>query len=211
MVQLCGAKTKAGTPCRRPVSRGRTRCHKHGGKTPRGMALPQTIHGRYSKDLPTRLGERFLASQQDPDLLNLKAEIALLDARLGDLLRRVDSGESGETWRKLKEAYRDLELASRTGDEVAHMLALESMGELIKKGAADAEAWREVQGLVEQRRKLVETERKRLVEMEQLITTDQAMVLVTRLTSAVKRHVHDERILAEIAAEFGTTLEHHGA
>jgi glucans biosynthesis protein len=30
----CGAKTSAGSPCRRPPVRGRTRCRLHGGLSP---------------------------------------------------------------------------------------------------------------------------------------------------------------------------------
>jgi hypothetical protein len=30
----CGAKTRAGTPCRTPPVRGRTRCRMHGGTSP---------------------------------------------------------------------------------------------------------------------------------------------------------------------------------
>ena len=31
---LCGAKTRAGTPCRCPAMKGRNRCLRHGGKSP---------------------------------------------------------------------------------------------------------------------------------------------------------------------------------
>ena len=31
---LCGAKTRAGTPCQRPAIRGRRRCRLHGGLSP---------------------------------------------------------------------------------------------------------------------------------------------------------------------------------
>jgi hypothetical protein len=45
---LCGAKTRAGTPCRRrPTPLGR--CNLHGGKSLKGDAHPRYKHGRYSK------------------------------------------------------------------------------------------------------------------------------------------------------------------
>jgi hypothetical protein len=33
-VSRCGAKTKAGSPCRRPPAHGRKRCRLHGGLSP---------------------------------------------------------------------------------------------------------------------------------------------------------------------------------
>ncbi|MGH6634379.1 MAG: HGGxSTG domain-containing protein [Sphingopyxis sp.] len=34
--RLCGAKNRAGLPCRCPAMRGKARCSKHGGKSPGG-------------------------------------------------------------------------------------------------------------------------------------------------------------------------------
>ena len=200
----CTARSKrTGQPCQRPAMHGKTVCYHHGGKTPRGHALPQTTHGRYSKDLPTRLAARYQASQTDPDLLNLNAEIALMDARLADLLRRVDTGESGQLWRDLKATYTAMEDAQRAKDFAAVARLLSELGALIRHGHSDYAAWADVRTLVDQRRRLVEAERKRLTEMQQLITAEQAMMLVTRLSSAVRRHVDDPRVLAAISAELG--------
>ncbi len=38
----CGAKTRQGTPCRKPALKGRTRCQLHGGRS----TGPKTIEGR---------------------------------------------------------------------------------------------------------------------------------------------------------------------
>ena len=43
----------------------------HGGTTPRGLALPQTRTGRFSKDLPTRLLANYQAAPADPEMLAL--------------------------------------------------------------------------------------------------------------------------------------------
>lgn len=44
----CGAKTRQGHPCRQPVVPGRSRCHYHGGASPRGKDHPRYKHGRYT-------------------------------------------------------------------------------------------------------------------------------------------------------------------
>src|SRR5690349_13713695 len=98
---ICGAKTKTGAPCKgAPMPNGR--CRLHGGKTPSGIASPQYKTGRYSRVLPTRLQSRYDAARTDAALLELRDDISLLDARLEDLLSRVDTGESGVLWASLK-------------------------------------------------------------------------------------------------------------
>ncbi len=44
--RFCGAKTRAGTPCRAPAIRNRARCRMHGGKSP-GRPI---IHGNYCRE-----------------------------------------------------------------------------------------------------------------------------------------------------------------
>jgi hypothetical protein len=45
----CGAKTRAGTPCKRMPSPYRNRCSLHGGKSLSGGGHPNYKHGFYSK------------------------------------------------------------------------------------------------------------------------------------------------------------------
>ncbi len=50
----CGAKTRAGTPCKQPHGwgtdhLGEGRCKLHGGATPRGSNSPHFVHGRRSR------------------------------------------------------------------------------------------------------------------------------------------------------------------
>src|SRR4051812_22336527 len=87
-VKPCGARTRAGHPCRQP-GMANARCRMHGGKTPRGLASPNLVHGRYSKDLPTRLLTRFEEALTDRELLSLRQDVALLDAMLTSKLSQI--------------------------------------------------------------------------------------------------------------------------
>jgi hypothetical protein len=197
-MRLCGAKTKSGGTCKQPALPN-GRCHYHGGRTPSGIASPHYKDGRYSKAIPARLAARYEEAADDPTLLQLGHDVALVDARLADLLNRVDNGESGQLWKKVDEAftqYRRLKGDTRKGPEAFTILS-----DTIEAGVSDYAAWSEISSLLEQRRKLVESERKRLVEMQQMLTIQQAMTLIGSLTGIIRRHVTDRNALAAIQAE----------
>src|SRR5512137_2855467 len=69
---------------------GKEVCRMHGGKSAGGIASPLWKHGRQSKYLPARMRDAYNASLTDKELLELRGEIALVDARITDLLQRVD-------------------------------------------------------------------------------------------------------------------------
>jgi hypothetical protein len=195
----CGARTRAGTPCERaPMPNGR--CHKHGGKTPRGVASTQFVNGRRSKDIPSRLTERYQEALVDDELLALRDDVALIDARLGDVLGRVDSGESGRIWAELGKCVQAYHRpgASDTA-QLKRAEALATIFQLISEGASDYEAWHDVRSLVDQRARLVSNERQRLVQLQQTITVEQAMAMLAAVVSTIKLHVTDEHALASIS------------
>ncbi len=206
MVQCTATSKRTGARCGPQAVTGRATCRHHGGRSPRGLAHPRTKSGRYSKDLPTRLAERYREAAADPDLLALRDEIRLIDARLADVLSTVDTGESGRAWRELKRAHAALVVAQRRGDggrEAAHLGAI---GAIVNAGDADRAAWADDLSLVEARRRLSESEQKRLVAMSQTITAEQAMALVGALVDAVRRHVTDRAVLTALSNDLERVL-----
>src|SRR5581483_3937130 len=207
MAVLCGAKTRAGGTCKQPaLTNGR--CRYHGGKTPHGVKSPHFKHGRYSKYLPTKLAARYTEAAADKDLLELHAEIALIDARLSDVLERIHKGESGTLWEQIGIEFDKFKRAQVIKDTDEARAALAALDRLITEGIADYAAWKEVFELVEQRRKLVESERKRMVEMQQMISMERALILIGAIGETIRRHVADnqsrQRIAADIARLVGS-------
>jgi hypothetical protein len=178
------------------------RCRLHGGLTPVGAALPQFKNGKHSKYMPARLLERYRDGIADPELLSLRSDIALTDARLSDVLERVDTGESGHAWNQAKDAYKLL-MSTKPGDSGIGKIML---GEIINKGLADYAAWHEVGDLLEQRRRLVESEQKRLVAAQQMVTTEQVMTFITAIVDSVRRNVSDQSILNAISLDISKLI-----
>lgn len=198
----CGAKTRAGGTCRQPAMEN-GRCRLHGGMTPRGLASPNFKHGRYSNALPDRLIERYARAASDPNLIVLREDIALVDALMNDILLRLDTGESGRLWRSLREAADRFEAKRRAHDLAGVQVSLDEIISLVRQGDADWASRREVLDHLAERRKLAAEERKRLAELQASITAERAMALIAAVVSIVKGHVHDQAVLASIAADIG--------
>jgi hypothetical protein len=183
----------------------------HGGAALSGMALPQFKTGRYSKVLPTRLLDRYHEALADRDLLALTDEIAVVNARLGELIGQLDSGGQTEKWEAITMALDFCDAAILSKDLQGLQGHLAAMREVVKQGEADGLRWEEIGNWMERARRLRETEQRRLVAMQQMITSEQAMTLVAALTMAVKTHVHDPTALRAINDEFNRTLTTAGA
>src|SRR5690625_616309 len=201
-MKRCGAKTRAGTPCQRYPLAGRERCRLHGGATPRGKDLPQTKTGRWSKDLPTRLAARYHEALKDSRLLELRDELALIDARLSELVAQLDGGEAGAIWADLMKARREF------NDESSRRDAILTMLELIERGAAEWQKWDDVLRTIERRARIAESERRRLVEAQQMISVEQVNVLIAAVSSIIRQHVKDRDALRAISADIGGILSH---
>lgn len=178
----------------------------HGGKSLRGISHPNYTNGAQSRYmLPLRMRESYNNALSDPKLLELKGEIALIHARAVDLVGRVDSGESGHLWKQLAEAYRDLETAEGKAEQLA---ALATLGQLIKRGAADYAAWAEVGREIDRKQRLVESERKRAVELHQTMTLDSIKPWLFETIDFIRKYITDRGQLSEyqriLETRFGT-------
>ncbi len=207
----CGATTRKGGKCQQPqMANGR--CRLHGGKALSGVASPTFKTGRYSKYLPAHLLSDFESAKRDPELVECRHELALVDARFGQLSQRLQSKKDADLWALLSSTFSTLatsfdslsssvEIEDEEGER--HLSettrALESCRSLIKEVRESESTWREIYGLLEQRRKLVETESKRLKDMQQMITAEQAGVLIAAIAEVVKKNVSDRKQLGAIS------------
>src|SRR5688500_13133655 len=162
MATKCTARSKqrGGAPCDAWAMKGRTVCITHGGRSRLGPGSGLYKDGRYSKFLPARMAADYQAAKDDSKLLELRDNIATVDARLIDLFKRVDSGEAGAIWKEAQAAMSRFRDAQAKNNVDAMMLAVTQAERLIGQGAGDYAAWSEIGGLIEQRRRLVDSEQK---------------------------------------------------
>lgn len=183
----CGARNRQGKPCNRPPAQGANRCKLHGGASPKGNALPQTKDGRYSKYLPTRLQARYQDLAQDENLLDLSQNVALIDVRISELAERIDVGDYGAGYTKLKRLHRRLVDAIRqqNTDEIGK--TIRDMGDIIEGGSKDYAVWQQLLQANEQRRRVVTDIEKIRLQGERAVSLTELMLLITRIVSAFER------------------------
>jgi hypothetical protein len=196
-----GTAKQTGAQCGNWKKPGYEVCHIHGGKTPRGVALPQFDHGRFSRSIPARLSQSYEEALTDPKRLELEDELALIVSRNKELLSSLYSGESGELWRRLRTLKRAMDKALRDGNADEQADHFNGMLRLIERGAADVDRWDEFMSNVDQQRRLAESERKRRVEEHQVATTEEILAIMGAVLAIITRHVRDERIRRAIGTD----------
>lgn len=211
MTKRCTATAKStGERCKNPARPGYNVCRFHGAGKIGGPAggRPPT-HGRYSKFLPSDLLDRYQEARNDPELLELRDELALLDVRAQELAGRLTEGGEGARIEAALEALVRARVARRrvqAGEDADQARvdldqALEAIEANLTAANVEARIWEELAVVWEQRRRLVDTERRRLVDLQQYVTAQQALALVRVVVDIVRRHVTDRRTLAAIAAD----------
>jgi hypothetical protein len=200
----------SGRQCGSTPVRGRHYCRKHGGKTPVGLAAPSYKTGRYSKYLPEPLLAAYKASLNDPELLDISDDVALLQTRLFDLLGKGGKGEGGHLWIEAKSAYNKLKQSIQDRDASKTILFMTELGEKLNKGASNHENWKEILHTIEQRERAVERQDKRLVDMNQTMTVDRALALIYQIGQIIRAHVQDRATLLLISNDIAYLIGQPG-
>ena len=198
LMSKCTATSKrTGEPCRAQAMRGKHLCYHHGGKTPTGVEAPVYKHGRYSGELPTRLIARYNAAQIDPNILDQRAEIAVLQSRLSELLQRIDEAEAGHWFKRLNKA-RTRFLAAGTVDKKRERL--DTLLLLIEQGADAWMIWDDIARTMEQHRRLVADQVKSDQAADLLISLEKLMLIFGVIREQIHAHVPSRDARAAIAA-----------
>lgn len=216
IVRLCAGQNDDGEPCGAWARRGSDYCRKHGGNVPSGAQHPNFKHGRYSRlaaAMPSYLREKSEEALEDwESLTDLSDKLSAQEAMLVDLYGKLPTGESGETWRALKEhwaAYEDAErgLATSRGNEKLfdkwesqRVQALESVKYLIAEGAAEWQTREAIGKELDRYTNIAAVETKR----REKAATVQSMFLVKSLLGIIQQYTANEhkgtvqRILAQL-------------
>jgi hypothetical protein len=190
--RLCGAKTRAGTPCKRGCVPDRPRCKLHGGMTPKGAEHCCFKDGRFSRYMPKNLNKAYQAAINDPDVLALTDYIGVLQARYGEILGQLDKAPL-PPYKRILEQVESLDQAADGPDFLDRF---EELKQLARDGAVSVSTqkrcWDQLRALSQEIAHLSLAEHKRRVENRLLVPAAQAVAFVTALGDAVRELVADE-------------------
>jgi hypothetical protein len=151
----------------------------------------------------------------DPELLSLRQYVALFDVKVAEAIDKLKASDAGDYRQNLLSLWEQLEKANaeRIDPDDPHAAdaraakaakvtdALNAIGQTIRDAAVEEEAWREVSAAIKDRMAATAAEYRRLVDLEQVLTIEQAAAFILALHRAVKKTVDDPKIRSEIAAE----------
>jgi hypothetical protein len=194
--KVCGARTRAGAKrpyCQRSPVPGRERCDRHGGKTPAGPLSPHWRGGKRSKYLPVAVARLYREAANDPELLNARGTVALLEARARQLMQRLTTPESMSLWDDLKAAAEALQAAAQKPDAEARagamLAAARRIVEMANRAEADEHTWKDLLKVEVQKLSAQESEWARLKDLRQVATAEEVLAPVRAIAESVARHV----------------------
>lgn len=202
---------RKGHRCLAPARRGRRFCRVHGGNTAAGIAHHHFSNGSTSKYwlVPGAMADAYEAARNNPDLTDLRDHIALTTAQLATLVRDMSSvwDAAGLTqtgpnpkpaWLLLRDGW---EAVLGAKDATSKAVATARFGALVNAGARTDELLAGYMQLMEQLRRLADTQLRREEKLGQFIPVDQVRALARAMGLAVQKHVSDRAVVGRIQAE----------
>lgn len=189
--------------CRRNAYGYSQYCWHHGGRQQLANTLikERNVMGRYGASLPAKYLNAYYEALEEKDNLNQDEEIALLNSRMIELMSRADTGESGALWNEVGKTWKALNAASLVNTRQSKERAAElhvKLDQLIAGGLLDTAVWDEINKLIELKRKVRDTEVKRITKAENVITKNKAEALMGAMVQIILDNVHEDQTLRQI-------------
>lgn len=184
----------------------------HGGHSTAlqsGVNNPNFSSGRHSAVLKegSPIAELYEKARTNPDLLAMTDHLALLEARMQEVLGKSMDNPVPE-WREFVEAVGELEEAFVKGDMKATQVAVTTLHRMVDAGQKWDTTWHQVVDLMDNIRKLADTEVKRKKDLGMMIPIERVMALMAAVGHSVKARVTN---VEEVQAVFRDLARLHGS
>jgi hypothetical protein len=178
----CGCAVKnTGYRCLRVANSAALGCKMHGGSQAKGTSSPQYLHGARSQYLPLRLQAQYQAAVADPDLLSLRQDLGVLEVRIGELLQRLETQESGAAWDQVQALSSKIQGAWDQKIPALIPGYLAQLQELCQGIQGTQEAWGELRAVLRDRVQVATLEHKRLQEVQGTVPIEALLTMLGHL------------------------------
>ena len=190
----CGRKNKqTGYVCSQ-YSLSNGACRQHGGKSLKGIEHPGFKHGATSRYTPRgNLVELYNEAYNRGSYTEGRDGIALTDGMINQVLSEREEA-AGQIFRQLKEEREGVRRANASGEPQKAAGHLNAIFVLIDRGVAADKQRSEVVRLLDHRRKLVDSETRRLEREKQTLTLEQVMMRDAIILEVLKETLNDREL-----------------
>lgn len=211
---VCGAQRSRGRGvCQAVALYPNGRCRVHGGPS---NSVSGANHYNYKdgkrsrlvKALPKRLTEAAQAVLDDPSRLEMTEHLGVLNAMLMDSIGRWE-GDGRELWGEMQRGWERYRAARARGNVEKMQAAMETLEDLADRGYADYLARTESRAIIQDIRQVADTERKRLIDAQLMLSADQVYLFVAQVMEDVNAEVKDKETLGRLQARFAARLGAH--
>lgn len=184
----CIAKKKGSRlQCGNSALPGKPTCRFHGGNTPLGAWHPNYKTGKYCSGLPGRLWPSYQQALQDHELTSVRNELALIDLRLTDLIKKLEKSDGMLNLELLTGLA--AELKRTIPPDTQQYVTVELLEKVAASGWEEKELWEQITDLTENRRKLAETEVRRMTALQQTLPIGKVLGIIQAVAESVRTSV----------------------
>lgn len=177
-------------------------CENHGGPAPsrdwygRGNRIK---NGTNSKFPLLQLASRFQDIQSDARIQSNRPLIQIVQARIVQLLDRLDANETPDRLKRLYELWQAFRNAPNGVEETKNLHLLDKE---FDKVYHDYESWKQIMDAMSLHKDLTAAELKIFKELQAILTAEDAYNMVAQLMAAILKHVDDPKTILRIQYEF---------
>lgn len=205
LVKVCDAEIVRGVgivKCKNVAIRGSNFCVTHGGKPKEtnldtlkfNTGLKSVGRSRFAR-VGSQLLSRINELREDPELWSLRDDAAYITALIDNRAELAAEGVTVEQLHSIRKLYSQCESNIHSDDFMMHFRTL---GDAINSVSEEANASKEVLGLIEKRTSIVEAEQRLLQTKAYTLEVDQAFSLVMQVVNIVKASVRNADEFAAI-------------
>lgn len=204
---VCSVCDTPRTICHNPAeSYGRcAKAGSHGSSRLAGTVFKDgAVPGRariYGRNMQGELRDMYVEAMTDPDFLSVQPEIAALATRSGQLMKDLGDTDYLAISTGIRQAIKRMHKSSSEEDLGGMIIAAREIEDNLNSVADDKRRWDEIASIAGRLGRLSETERKRIIEAQKVITV-QEMYVIQQETLA---NVRDS--LAVVASRVSKAME----
>jgi hypothetical protein len=182
---LCGTTRRL---CKSGVSNIGARCHVHTSYIVKSNVYNSNGRSRvYAQSLPAELEQSFIDVISDPNYLSVAPEIASLAARNAQLMSHLGDVDYIEVQTMVRQTISRMKKARSDDDMLGVWECTAEIERLLTDVRDDKRRWDEIASISGRLGRLADSERKRLIEEQKVITIAEMYALQDEMISRTKR------------------------